>query len=122
MLKGLAIFTARSPGRRPVHVADLFSPLQQLGDQLGCFDLYRDDCRAKSHGKPRAADWGRMAIVDTKPFKLRVILHRIFVEKPQVTGIPAWPGLAALPVIEDLDMFCNISNCFLSTSIMTVMD
>ena len=56
MLKGLAIFTARSPGRRPVHVADLFSPLQQLGDQLGWFDLYRDDCRAKSHGKPRAAD------------------------------------------------------------------
>ena len=36
--------------------------------------------------------WGRMAIVDTKPFKLRVILHRIFVERPQVTGIPAWPG------------------------------
>ena len=27
-----------------------------------------------------------MAIVDTKPFKLRVILHRIFVERPQVTG------------------------------------
>ena len=40
-------------------------------------------------------DWGRMAIVDTKPFKLRVILHRIFVERPQVTGIPAWPGGAA---------------------------
>ena len=39
--------------------------------------------------------WGRMAIVDTKPFKLRVILHRIFVERPQVTGIPAWPGGAA---------------------------
>ena len=38
---------------------------------------------------------GRMAIVDTKPFKLRVILHRIFVERPQVTGIPAWPGGAA---------------------------
>ena len=42
-----------------------------------------------------ATDWGRMAIVDTKPFKLRVILHRIFVERPQVTGIPAWPGGAA---------------------------
>ena len=41
------------------------------------------------------AKWGRMAIVDTKPFKLRVILHRIFVERPQVTGIPAWPGGAA---------------------------
>ena len=41
------------------------------------------------------AVWGRMAIVDTKPFKLRVILHRIFVERPQVTGIPAWPGGAA---------------------------
>ena len=41
------------------------------------------------------ANWGRMAIVDTKPFKLRVILHRIFVERPQVTGIPAWPGGAA---------------------------
>ena len=27
------------------------------------------------------AKWGRMAIVDTKPFKLRVILHRIFVER-----------------------------------------
>ena len=40
-------------------------------------------------------EWGRMAIVDTKPFKLRVILHRIFVERPQVTGIPAWPGGAA---------------------------
>ena len=40
-------------------------------------------------------NWGRMAIVDTKPFKLRVILHRIFVERPQVTGIPAWPGGAA---------------------------
>ena len=40
-------------------------------------------------------DWGRMAIVDTKPFKLRVILDRIFVERPQVTGIPAWPGGAA---------------------------
>ena len=40
-------------------------------------------------------DWGRMAIVDTKPFKLRVILRRIFVERPQVTGIPAWPGGAA---------------------------
>ena len=39
--------------------------------------------------------WGRMAIVDTKPFKLRVILHRIFGERPQVTGIPAWPGGAA---------------------------
>ena len=39
--------------------------------------------------------WGRMAIVDTKPFKLRVILQRIFVERPQVTGIPAWPGGAA---------------------------
>ena len=45
---------------------------------------------------PRSTDrWGRMAIVDTKPFKLRVILHRIFVERPQVTGIPAWPGGAA---------------------------
>ena len=42
-----------------------------------------------------AERWGRMAIVDTKPFKLRVILHRIFVERPQVTGIPAWPGGAA---------------------------
>ena len=42
-----------------------------------------------------AGGWGRMAIVDTKPFKLRVILHRIFVERPQVTGIPAWPGGAA---------------------------
>ena len=41
------------------------------------------------------SQWGRMAIVDTKPFKLRVILHRIFVERPQVTGIPAWPGGAA---------------------------
>ena len=39
--------------------------------------------------------WGRMAIVDTKPFKLRVILQRIFVERPQVTGIPAWSGGAA---------------------------
>ena len=43
----------------------------------------------------QVAQWGRMAIVDTKPFKLRVILHRIFVERPQVTGIPAWPGGAA---------------------------
>ncbi len=41
------------------------------------------------------SEWGRMAIVDTKPFKLRVILQRIFVERPQVTGIPAWPGGAA---------------------------
>ena len=41
------------------------------------------------------AEWGRMAIADTKPFKLRVILHRIFGERPQVTGIPAWPGGAA---------------------------
>ena len=44
---------------------------------------------------PGLKPWGRMAIVDTKPFKLRVILHRIFVERPQVTGIPAWPGGAA---------------------------
>ena len=48
----------------------------------------------KDQRVPSAA-WGRMAIVDTKPFKLRVILHRIFVERPQVTGIPAWPGGAA---------------------------
>ena len=46
-------------------------------------------------GSRVSVDWGRMAIVDTKPFKLRVILHRIFVERPQVTGIPAWPGGAA---------------------------
>ena len=46
-------------------------------------------------GVQSAEFWGRMAIVDTKPFKLRVILHRIFVERPQVTGIPAWPGGAA---------------------------
>ena len=50
------------------------------------------DCARNSSDEE---DWGRMAIVDTKPFKLRVILHRIFVERPQVTGIPAWPGGAA---------------------------
>ena len=49
----------------------------------------------KSIADLEAQNWGRMAIVDTKPFKLRVILHRIFVERPQVTGIPAWPGGAA---------------------------
>ena len=63
---------------------------------------YEHDSVAIQLGSAMSADsnafvdnWGRMAIVDTKPFKLRVILHRIFVERPQVTGIPAWPGGAA---------------------------
>ena len=64
--------------------------------------LLRELCDAipqppQGMGRPRLplSRWGRMAIVDTKPFKLRVILHRIFVERPQVIGIPAWPGGAA---------------------------
>ena len=36
--------------------------------------------------------WGRMAIVDTKPFMLLVVQHRISAHTPRVTGTPAWPG------------------------------
>ena len=58
-------------------------------------DLMSSDTTPVALKCAKVALWGRMAIVDTKPFKLRVILHRIFVERPQVTGIPAWPGGAA---------------------------
>ena len=52
---------------------------------------YGASCSYHSVGRrsiwaPHHPTWGRMAIVDTKPFKLRVILQRIFVERPQVTG------------------------------------
>ena len=76
-----------------------------MDDGGGLENRYTGDCIVGSNPTPsakieiatvvKAASWGRMAIVDTKPFKLRVILHRIFVERPQVTGIPAWPGGAA---------------------------
>ena len=39
--------------------------------------------------------WGRMSMVDTKPFMLPVLQHRISVHRPQVTRIPARPGGAA---------------------------
>ncbi len=41
--------------------------------------------------KRRREGWGRMSIVDTKPFMLPVSRHRIFVHRPQVKGIQAWP-------------------------------
>ena len=43
----------------------------------------------------KASGWGRMSMVDTKPFMLPVLQHRISVHRPQVTRIPARPGGAA---------------------------
>ena len=63
--------------------------------KLKPFEAYVGNDPVINYVALRGDHWGRMAIVDTKPFKLRVILHRIFVERPQVTGIPAWPGGAA---------------------------
>ena len=70
-------------------------PLAVLMSKVWTQSLDASELLERSEAIIKEAAWGRMAIVDTKPFKLRVILHRIFVERPQVTGIPAWPGGAA---------------------------
>ena len=74
----------RTPMNTIMGMADLLAESRLTTEQREYINAFR-----------AAGDWGRMAIVDTKPFKLRVILHRIFGERPQVTGIPAWPGGAA---------------------------
>ena len=39
--------------------------------------------------------WGRMSIVDTKPFMTPVARHRDAAHKPRGTHTPAWPVAAA---------------------------
>ena len=90
---------ARDPPARTGPLTTLFRPTNRNSLAICCGNSAMPSrqlaTREWAWRRLPLSEWGRMAIVDTKPFKLRVILHRIFVERPQVTGIPAWPGGAA---------------------------